>query len=348
MKKPGMPIETDLDRFAADCLPEFADAIRRGSLSFLSVANGSLLAAIAAQPGQVFAGFGTAAADYYKKYPELRDIKNAFFEYTLHRVVNGETVLLPHLAKGITSRKQVDRYLQLLDGASDTLRQAPPAITKLLVYPGTFDPMHYGHRLMIASLLDKVGAGASLAINVNSYQARKNNLAETYERRLADMEYKLLKSDILDPYRVCVMDFRFGAQEGEDHLRQTRMQAFMARDRRLHWVIGGDKFLSEVERGQAEEAAGTTGRTLSRFNLDTMSIYVVPRKGQDMALFRQQVAQHNARYAAEFVLAEEKAYDGAPISATLIRTYRDHSDAELRREAERMEKVDLKRNYHHA
>lgn len=336
--------QDDFLQFTTEYLAEFTPAIKNSSLGFLSIAKDSLLKQILSKSEEVFRSYGVTAKEYYDTYPALRKVKNSFFNYTLKQIENGHNNLIPHLPKGITNKKQLAIYLSLIRQRYDDSLLVAKKHTQLLIYPGSFDPMHYGHRVMIASLLDKT-AHSQLVVNVNSYQPRKPWLEETYAQRFADLEYKLLKSDITDPYRTCAVDFRFGVPEGQDYLRQTRMQAFMAGDATLRWVVGGDKFLSEVERVKDEQSRNIVGRSLARFSLPHMSIYIVPRKGQDISLFNDLVTHYNTTCKATFVLVEEKDYEGSPISSTLIRDYLAKDDVELRREAKRMESIDLKREY---
>lgn len=334
----------DFANFKAEYLKEFTPAIKNGSVSFLSVMRFDLLAKVASQPNIFLPGFAANASDYYKKYPQLLQAKKDLFRFTLWSVSKGRYDLTPQLAKGVTDKKSLYTYLKMINEKQGLLAKNT-ASRGLLIYPGTFDPMHYGHRAMIASLLEGLEPTIHLAVNINSYQARKPNLEATYERRLADLEHRTLRSSILDPYRVCAMDFRFGAKESEDHIRQTRLQSYMAGDSRLRWVIGGDKFLTEVERQKKEEAQGVIGRTLSRFRLKDMTIYIVPRKGQDRRQLKGLAEQLSQTYPAEFVYIDEREYEGRPISSTLIRTYLKKNDTQLKTEATRMESLDLTREY---
>lgn len=299
------------------------------SPSFLSVARPDLALGFArawqAQPAKV-TDIPAIGATY----------KRPLFEEQLARAHEGEPGAVAALAKFATTPNELSVVTGVMLDNPDALGEWSED-RKYMQLLGSFNPQHIGHRTTIRLALDTVGDSASAIAHVVDVHPIKGDSLPPYEGRFVAGEQKLYESTLIDNTRATQLDVPAGVGLAPVGVAQIELIAETTGDEGLRWLVGSDKFMTDV-------ASARKGRekVIDRFSEPRIHLYVARRADHDPQELQAGVEYVVERFDTKVTLVKEPEGDDVlTASASKIRGLRAEGRHE---EADNIEFADLPRH----
>lgn len=201
---------------------------------------------------------------------------------------------------------------------------------------GSFNPQHIGHRSTMKDTLALAGANSSGIVQIVQNHPIKKDSLPPYEERFADSERKLYSSTLISPVEVTLLDLPLGLGLAKKGIAQIDLLADITGDDKRRWLVGSDKFMTDVTNVQADKELNKAG---ARFR--DVHLYVAQRDTQTIAEIEIGADYVRDRFGAEITIvppANDQLVLGA--SASKIRALRSQ---QRHQEADDIEYGDLPR-----
>lgn len=295
------------------------DDMERGkSPALLSVVRPELLKGLAE-------GVFRAAkrADFHHQGP---DHKLSHFERYTALAEHGDPGAISALPKFATSIGELVTSAEMLLDTLDTASEWR-SDRKYVQFIGSFNPQHIGHRYTMRRTLEAAGDSSSGIVQVVQNHPIKKDSLPPYETRFKQGEERLYASSLLDPTTVTLLDVPLSMGLAKKGDAQIALLAHVTGDQKGRWLVGSDKFMTDVRNvrdGKALDKAGV------RFS--NVQLFVARRATEDIAEVREGADYVREEFGAEIILLPEiEDHQVMMASASAIRAYRaagKHTDAD--------------------
>lgn len=205
---------------------------------------------------------------------------------------------------------------------------------KYVQFIGSFNPQHIGHRYTIKRTLETAGGRASGIMQVVQDHPIKKDSLPPYEMRFSQGEERLYSSSLIDPTAVTLLDVPLSMGLAKKGDAQIALLAHVTGDEKGRWLVGSDKFMTDVQNVRNEKALDKAGARFSNVQL-----FVARRATEDIVEIEDGADYVRERFGAEITLLPEvKDSEILLASASAIRAYRARG---MHTEADRIEYGDL-------
>jgi nicotinic acid mononucleotide adenylyltransferase len=165
---------------------------------------------------------------------------------------------------------------------------------------GSFNPQHVGHRSTIAATLEAAGANASGIVQVVQNHPIKKDSLPPYDGRFKQGEEKLYSSTLLDPTDVTLLDLPLGLGLAKQGTAQIELISSITGDDKLRWLVGSDKFMTDVNNVRSGKALDKAGVRFSNVHL-----YVARRDTQSLEEVMEGAAYVSEKFGANVTVIPE-------------------------------------------
>ncbi len=307
-----------------------SDLHRGRSPGFLSVVRSDLLIDFA-ESLQTRETDGSKAANSSGE----DDFRAPFFSSLMRRAQEGDPAAISALPKFVADLGQLSAAMELvLEGQEEVTgwREGRPYIQLI----GSFNPQHIGHRTTMGAALRAAGERSSLMAQVVANHPVKKDSLPPYEDRYQAGEEHLYTSSLIDPERVTLIDVPVGPGLSKVGAAQIELLADLSGDDRMRWLVGSDKFISDV---QTARGGHSEKRAVIRFKEPRMHLYVARRAAHDISEIEDGINFIQEKYGTGITLVDEPPNEMVlASSASRIRQLRAEGKDE---EADRLQFTDL-------
>lgn len=205
---------------------------------------------------------------------------------------------------------------------------------------GSFNPQHVGHRDTIRATLEVAGNSASGIVQVVENHPIKKDSLPPYRGRFIQSEERLYTSTLLDATTVTALDLPLGLGLAKQGIAQIALLARLTGDNTLRWLVGSDKFITDVENVRNGKALDKAGARFSNVQL-----YVARRDTESKEAVEAGMAYVRNRFDAAVTLVPET--DNPLVLAAAASKIRQLRSEGRQAEADIMEYADLPTRQRH-
>ena len=199
---------------------------------------------------------------------------------------------------------------------------------KHVQFIGSFNPQHIGHRFTVKRMLETAGGNANCIMQVVQDHPIKKDSLPPYKDRFKQGEARLYASNLIDPATVTLLDVPLSMGLAKKGDAQIALLAHVTGDKKGRWLVGSDKFMTDVRNVQNEKALDKAGVRFSNIEL-----FVARRATEDAMEVEEGANYVRERFGAEVRLIPEiEDRHILMASASSIRAYRaegQHAKADL-------------------
>jgi hypothetical protein len=191
---------------------------------------------------------------------------------------------------------------------------------------GSHNPYHFGHRVMLYSLLSKGLIGADLparaSVSTMGINSSKFLSMADYPIRHSGVIRALDYDPLLHGLPCWPVDLPTGIGLSRAPLFQSALLAALAGDDRIRVVMGSDKLLTDVGQYEARDAAA-----LRKYDDELREFHIVVRQEDDEFTVREALGRLPAHVERRTFLLPKVNYEGNGVSSTTVRTLATGVDA---------------------
>lgn len=189
---------------------------------------------------------------------------------------------------------------------------------KYVQFIGSFNPQHVGHRFTMGRTLEAAGHRSSGIMQVVQNHPIKKDSLPPYDTRFRQGEERLYSSTLIDPALVTLLDVPLSMGLAKRGDTQIALLAHVTGDKKGRWLVGSDKFMTDVRNVQNGTALDKAGARFSNVQL-----FVARRAAENMKEIEEGAAYARERFGAEITLLPEiEDKQILMASASAIRAYR--------------------------
>lgn len=260
--------------------------------ALLSIAGPDLLYGLAS------ATYNVISAQPETRLKERTHLANTFRRYQ-PAAEAGDPAAISALPKFATSIGHLVTSLELTLDMADKIREWRTN-RPYLQFIGSFNPQHIGHRFSISRTLNALGEHASGTVQVVANHPIKKDSLPPYSQRFRQGQERIYDSSLLDPTRVTLLDVPLGLGLAKQGDAQIALIAAVTGDSRKRWLVGSDKFMTDVKNvrdGKALDKAGV------RFS--NVQLFVARRSTEGILEVEEGAEYVREEFGAEIIILPE-------------------------------------------
>ncbi|HEU4914254.1 MAG TPA: hypothetical protein VFT16_02500 [Candidatus Saccharimonadales bacterium] len=211
----------------------------------------------------------------------------------------GDPEAISTLPKVATTAGQLATTVELTLDNLDDVREWRQG-HRYVQFIGSFNPQHVGHRSTIRDTLTAAGEGVNGLVQVVQNHPIKKDSLPPYIGRFRQGEQKLYSSTLLNPSEVTMLDVPLGLGLAKRGAEQIRLIASVTGDEKMRWLVGSDKFMTDVNNVRAGEQLDKAGARFSGVHL-----YVARRDTQTTEEITEGADYVRGRFGADVTIVPE-------------------------------------------